>query len=546
MAVLLALVVVLTALAVRALHSGQVLPGVRVADASLGGLTEDEAQRRLAPALRTVAPVTLVADGRTLNVDPQQAGYFADVDANVARAMEAGRSGPLGGLWSAFAGIFRARDLPPAVTVDARLLRRAVASAASRIESRAFAGALVIDPHSLEVTTKAPRAGREVDRSELAARLASELRRRTGRRVAVPIRATPVVEHDKVADVGRAARDYLRASLRLTGIGRTMVVTPPELAQVLALKSSKGGRYVRLGADDQRLAALVARVAERRNRPPHEPRMSAPARAATLDAKGSVSWRPRSARVSVVGPGRTGRSIRRAALAAAIETAIGSGRHQVKVPTQALRPTVSEQAARRVRSLIGTFTTYYVPGEPRVTNIRLIARAVDRTVIAPGARFSLNATAGPRMSADGYVEAPFIADGRIVPAIGGGVSQFSTTLYNAAYFAGLELDGHRPHSFFIGRYPAGREATLNFPDIDLTWTNDTSAPLLIRTAADATSVTVSLYGDNGGRRVRAQSGERRALADGDFSIVVTRVVRYPDGRVVRQPYTTRYDRPPPG
>ena len=124
------------------------------------------------------------------------------------------------------------------------------------------------------------------------------------------------------------------------------------------------------------------------------------------------------------------------------------------------------------------------------------------------------------------------------------VSQFSTTLYNAAYFAGLQIDGHRPHSFFIDRYPAGRESTLNFPDIDMTWTNDTDAPVLIRTFTDEGSVTVSLYGDNGGRRVRASSGEREPYPGGNFKITVTRVVRYPGGRVARQPFQSRYENPP--
>jgi len=537
--------VVVTVLIVRVVHSGQALPGVRVAGVSLGGLSEDEAQRRLAGALRADEPVTLVAAGRTVKIDPQQAGYLADVDTTVADAMDSGRGGPLGGMWSTFAGLFSARDVAVAETVDQQLLGRVVASTASRVESRAFAGALVVEPESLTVTTKPPRAGRAVDRRELARRLEAELRRRTRRRVQVPIGATPVVEGAKVAQIGRAARAYLRAPLRLTGGGRPGTITTRELAQVLALESRDGGRDVRLGADDERLAALVARVAKRRDRPAREPRLSAPARPVTLAEKGPVSWRPRRARVSVAAPGRTGQAVRRAALAAAIEKAIAGNRHSVAVPIRTLRPAASDRAARRVRSVIGTFTTYYAPGEPRVTNIQLIARTVDRTVVAPGGQFSLNATAGPRTEADGYVLAPFIADGMIVPSVGGGVSQFSTTIYNAAYFAGLKLDGHRPHSFFIDRYPAGREATLNFPDIDLTWTNDTATPVFIRTATDATSVTVSLYGANGGRRVSARSGERTPAVDGDFSIVVTRVVRYPDGRVVRQPYSTRYDRPPP-
>jgi vancomycin resistance protein YoaR len=265
----------------------------------------------------------------------------------------------------------------------------------------------------------------------------------------------------------------------------------------------------------------------------------------TFDAKGDAAWRPRPApHVRIVRQARAGRLVQRKQLATAIESAIRAGRHTAGLPTQRVDPAVTAREARSLTHLIGTFTTYYVPGQPRVTNIKQIARDVDDTLVAAGARFSLNATAGQRTKQGGYVEAPFIADGQIEPSIGGGVSQFSTTLYNAAYFAGLQLDSHQPHSFFIDRYPAGREATLNYPDIDMTWTNDTAAPVLIRTSTDNNSVAVSLYGDNDGRRVEAHAGDRQPLPDGDFSVTVTRKIRYRGGKLVEQPFTTRYDKPP--
>ncbi len=301
---------------------------------------------------------------------------------------------------------------------------------------------------------------------------------------------------------------------------------------------------MRLGAGDDRLAALVGELAAKRDRPARDARMDAPARVVTFDAKGDASWRPRKADVSLITKARSGRMVQREQLAAAIESAIRAGRHELRMPTQRVEPGVSAVDARRLDMLIGTFTTYYVPGQPRVTNIKRIAADVDGTIVAPHARFSLNATVGQRTKAGGYVEAPFIADGKIEPSIGGGVSQFSTTLYNAAYFAGLRIDGHRPHSFFIDRYPAGREATLNFPDIDMTWTNDTDTPVLIRTSTDDNSVVVSLYGDNGGRRVEAKTGDRMPVDGADFSVVVTREVRYAGGRTVREPFTTKYDKPP--
>jgi vancomycin resistance protein YoaR len=537
-----------TALGVRATHADRVLPGVHVADVSLGGASKGEVRRRLAAVAEEAAgePVTLRSEGRRLTVAPAQAGYFADVEETASRALRSGREGPLRGLWSTVAGLFGARrEVALAQTVDRRQLGRFVASLADRLGRPAFAGELVIAPQDLAITTKPPRSGREVDRRALAARLAEALQRRPRGTVQAPLRTTRVASRSAVEAVGRAARSYLGAPLRLTGAGEPLDVSPEQLARVLALEARDGGRSVRLGAGDRRLAALVARLAARRDRPARNARIRAPARPVTLDAKGDVSFRPRSADVEVVSEARTGRMVRQAALASAIESAIRADRHAIELPLQRSEPAVSAQDARSVRSLIGTFTTYYVPGQPRVTNIRLIARKVDATIVAPGTRFSLNAAAGERTTAGGYVKAPFIADGKLEESIGGGVSQFSTTLYNAAYFAGLQIDGHRPHSFFIDRYPAGRESTLNFPDIDLTWTNDTRAPVLIRATTGDGSVTVSLYGDNSGRRVSAQNGEREPLSAGDFAITVTRVVRHRDGRVVRQPFTTRYDKPPP-
>jgi vancomycin resistance protein YoaR len=229
----------------------------------------------------------------------------------------------------------------------------------------------------------------------------------------------------------------------------------------------------------------------------------------------------------------------------AIADAVRTGSHTVTLAFTRPAARLPTGAARQVTSLLGTFTPRYTCCQPRVTNIRQIAAAVDGTVVLPGERFSLNEAGGERTRAGGYVPAPFIADGKVVDSVGGGVSQFSTTLYNAAYLAGLRIDAHRPHSFYIDRYPPGREATLNFPDIDMAWANDTAAPVLIRTATDETSVVASIYGIDHGRRVRAQTGERRPVSGGAFQITVTRVLRYRDGTSKRQPFTTRYDRPPP-
>jgi vancomycin resistance protein YoaR len=186
---------------------------------------------------------------------------------------------------------------------------------------------------------------------------------------------------------------------------------------------------------------------------------------------------------------------------------------------------VSTADASDVDQLIGTFTTYHPCCAPRVTNIHRIAELVDGSVIAPGATFSLNAASGRRTAANGFVSAPAIADGELVDQFGGGVSQFSTTLFNAAWFSGLTIEKHQPHSKYISRYPPGREATLDFDTIDQVIRNTSDAPVVIRTMTTDTSVTVALYGHTGERETISTTGAQIPRTAGGFSITVQRVVR---------------------
>jgi vancomycin resistance protein YoaR len=151
--------------------------------------------------------------------------------------------------------------------------------------------------------------------------------------------------------------------------------------------------------------------------------------------------------------------------------------------------------------LVSRFTTYYPQGQPRVVNIRRAAALLDGTLLRPGDRFSLNGRLGKRTQARGFVAAPSISGPIHVDSIGGGVSQVATTLYNAAFFAGLRLIAHTPHSFYISRYPKGREATVSWGGPELIFQNDWPAPLLLRMKTAPTSITVWLYSHRLARRV---------------------------------------------
>jgi vancomycin resistance protein YoaR len=105
--------------------------------------------------------------------------------------------------------------------------------------------------------------------------------------------------------------------------------------------------------------------------------------------------------------------------------------------------------------------------------------SVRGTVLLPGEQFSLNEALGQRTAANGYKPAGVISEGQMKEDYGGGVSQVSTTLFNAAFFAGFDLDEHRAHSRYISRYPEGRETTLDWTSIDLKFTNTADTPVVL-------------------------------------------------------------------
>ncbi|MFM7069219.1 MAG: VanW family protein, partial [Actinomycetes bacterium] len=139
------------------------------------------------------------------------------------------------------------------------------------------------------------------------------------------------------------------------------------------------------------------------------------------------------------------------------------------------------------------FTTPHPAGQPRVKNIHRIADITRGVIIPPGETFSINKFVGRRTAADGFVSAPAINDGKFVEDIGGGVSQFATTLFNAAFFGGLDIVAYKPHSIYISRYPFGRESTVAYPGVDMAVRNNTPYGVVIWPSYTSNSVTVQLW-----------------------------------------------------
>lgn len=178
-----------------------------------------------------------------------------------------------------------------------------------------------------------------------------------------------------------------------------------------------------------------------------------------------------------------------------ISAALDAGQTTVALDLQIVEPerSVADAQALGIVEPIASFTTNYAAGQSRVTNIHRIADIVRGAIIEPGETFSLNEYVGPRTRDKGFVEAGVIYRGVYQSDVGGGVSQFATTTFNAAFFGGLDFGEYQSHSIYIDRYPYGREATVSYPHPDLQLINNTPYGVMIWTDYTPTSVTVTLW-----------------------------------------------------
>ncbi len=261
----------------------------------------------------------------------------------------------------------------------------------------------------------------------------------------------------------------------------------------------------------------------------------------------------------VIVPGTPGTTLDPAALATAVATAASSDTRSTTVELVATDPAQSTAAleALGVAQVVSEFSTPLTSEPRRTQNITAGAAAINGTLVRPGETFSLTDALGPIDAAHGFTTAGAIVSGEHTDAWGGGLSQLSTTTFNAAYLAGMKDIEHKPHSEWFSRYPAGREATIYTGTLDMRWENNTPYGVLVQawvadgktwvrlwstaywtvtTEASAKSNVVQPT------TVYSQSPTCTASSAGNpgFSITNTRTVSLNGEVVAVEPYTWRY------
>jgi vancomycin resistance protein YoaR len=471
----------------HAVYSGRVLPGVEVDGARVAGMKDVAAAdvlARLAADLDRAPLRTRVREQR-FAIQPAEIGF--DVDT-AATARNAARDGRHGNLFALVAGTVMRRvrtdHVPLVVRYDERRLDALLDAWGRDVDKGIVEGGLRFE--GTKVVAIAPHAGTGLQRDEGRREIVRALGRadRT-HEVVLPFgKVVPRVDQHEVEVAAARARSLLAGNREIRARGARVALTPAQLAATLGTRITRDALDLTIDTDKLRL--LLG---------PH----IAPLESAPTDATFSVS----SANIVSVVPSLDGTVLDFDAIARDILR----GKRVIRADVRKAHPAHDTAWARHlgISRQVSSFTTYHAAGEDRVHNIHLAADVLTNTIVEPGQLFSLNEKLGPRTPEKGYVKAPILVNDGFGEDYGGGVSQLTTTLFNAVFFGGYRDVEHSPHRFYISRYPMGREATINYPSVDLKFRNDTTHGLLIRTGYSETSITVTFYGDNDGRTVREEN-----------------------------------------
>jgi vancomycin resistance protein YoaR len=481
------------------LFDARVPHGLRVGEVSVGGLDRAAFERALMDLdsrLRR-SPVSVVLAGHAFVLHPDSVGFRLDVGGTMRAVLSAGqaRSAPAKlGSWCR--RWVTPESLPAVASIDAARLEEAFEQwEALAIRERPFEGAVAV--HGDDLRFDPPRAGLRIDRPRaLAAIRAALAGERRGSVALATVRHAPRWSAADSQRILAQARALTVSAVELVhdDFGVSLRLEPKVLRAALRLRTARvAGAELEFAPE-----ALERHVQTLRQNVERAPR----------DAEFVIDARER---VSVV-PSQHGTRLHTRHLADALLEAAASPARVGPLPVQlAVEPKLHTDAALvlGIDRLVSEFSTHHACCQPRVQNIHRIAQLMDGAVVKPGETFSVNQHVGQRTQKNGFVPAPSIQDGEMVDTIGGGVSQFATTFFNAVFYAGYDILERQPHTFWFSRYPMGHEATLSWPKPDVIFRNDSDAGVLIKTHYTDTRITVKLYGNNGGRRVEARVSARR-------------------------------------
>jgi len=516
----------------------------KVAGNPVGGQTPAQVRESVALLATTFVstPVQLRNGDEVLTDSAGNLGLSVDQRAAVAAATTGDQGFVLLRPFRWLGSLVRTRNLPLPLTVD----RATLAPALARLEGERRV--LAVEPRldaSKDAVKMVPGSnGKELTTESVARSLPASVVS-VGRPVTVRVRqevVRPTMGDAEVAALAEQAQKVTEGEITLSAGGSTFKVAGKEFRPAFTLLPTGDGRTrPELTLDQDKITRLVQSQGT-----------GGPAR----DGGGANPTGVRFAiqnGVPVPVAGRDAVACCGPEAPRLIVDGLLKGQTTIEVPAETVTAAQGVEWASTlgVKEVVGQFTTQHPAGQPRVTNVHRIADLTRGVLIPPGETFSLNKFVGKRTKEDGFVSAPAISDGQFVDDIGGGVSQFATTTFNAAFFGGLDIPAYKPHSIYISRYPFGREATVAYPGVDLAIRNNTPYGVVLWPSYTASSITVQLWS------TRFATGEQTAQTGGNGTptgpappkkcgrVVTERTRTFVDGRTAKDRFYANYNCNPP-
>ncbi|MFG2837763.1 VanW family protein [Streptomyces zaomyceticus] len=518
--------------------------GTRVGGVDIGGMSRAEAQAKLAaeaPAAWS-APIPVRVGDHAAKVEPAAAGMTVDLAKTVDEAADPSRDPftVIGRLFSS-----GERDIRPVLAYDSVKAKATVAGLAEK-NDRAVREGSVAFREGRAVATQ-PVTGQKLDTGKAVETLRAAYPATGAAAVTLPVAVTepklPAAEVNRFLDT--YAKPAVSGPVTLTTGDQRVRISAATLGDHLTVKTENGRLTAALDAE-----ALL--------RDPDVARPIASLTGAPVEATLGV----RDGKVVVEEEGRQGHEVTAKALGDAVTPLLarsGPAARTAPVATTVTEPELSSASLARlgITEQMSTFTVNFPAAPYRTTNIGRAAELINGSIVQPGEVWSFNRTVGERTPDNGFVDGTMILDGQYRSAPGGGVSAMATTVFNAMFFAGVKPVEYGAHSFYIERYPAGREATVAWGSLDLKFRNDTGKPIYIKAGATDTSVTVSFLGTKKYDSVEAVAGERTNLKEPvkregtgkacvpqppleGFDISVDRVFKDGGAEVKRETFKTHY------
>ena len=471
-------------LALDGQYEGRVLSGVHVAGVDLSGLDRAQASAALTSAFAGYGEgqVTVQTSRGNVTVPYSAFSRRADVDVMVDQAMQTGRAGTP--LERAFGQVRLAIDgvtIPAGVALDPEALTSAVSDGVAKLRLAPLDGRVVKSAGS--IYTMPAKDGVTFDGAAAAAAALQVVSRTDAPAevvVGAPATAIAPAHDDSEAIVAKTSADRMISDDVIVQLGKKRWTMRAKVVATWVRFETVGGTPTPT-VNEAAIAKALKRVAKSVK--------TAPASAIYL--------KDRRGRVVGVVPAKDGRRLDVPATSAAIVAALrdraaGSEPAGVAVKTLKVAPKLTtEEAAKRgpVMSLLGTWKTWFPISDHNFfgANIWQPAKIINGTVLYPGQRFEWWSRVGPVTPARGFGPGGFIAGNHTEPtgALGGGMCSSSTTLFNAALRAGLQMGARSNHKYYIFRYPLGLDATVSKTrgggSQTMSFTNDMSHPIVIRT-----------------------------------------------------------------